>query len=95
MGGALAALEKMEPMPWLLSTRSREVEVGHGCWRPREHSEMGKKRAAASRHGQESCSPWEPTTMAWRSFLVAVAAVREETGESACVGEKRRRESGG
>jgi hypothetical protein len=71
-------------------------ELGHGsfCWRPREHSEMGKKRAAASRHGQESCSPWEPTTMAWRSFLVAVAAVREETGESACVGEEEE-ESGG
>jgi hypothetical protein len=26
--------------------------------------------------------------MVWRSFLVAVAAVREETGESACVGEE-------
>jgi hypothetical protein len=70
--------------PWLHLLGALEKNRGHGrhgCWwlpaaaGQESTARWGKKRAAASRHGQENCSPWEPTTMAWRSFLVAVAAV--------------------
>jgi hypothetical protein len=54
----------------------------HGVEELRPRLGRGERGRRGGRHGRRG------------SFLVAVAAVREETGESACVGEKRRRESG-
>jgi hypothetical protein len=60
--------------PWLLAAK-------------RAQRDGGKKRATESRHGQESCSPWEPTTMAWRSLGLGWGEERGGEGEDAMGGE--------